>query len=79
MADSLSIEVPVTPELKKAVDQISALSGQPPPQIAQGALQHYVAWRAAQLQDLQESIAAADRGEFASEAEVSAVFARYGA
>jgi predicted transcriptional regulator len=79
MADSLSIEVPVTPELKKAVDEIAALSGQPLPEIAQDALQHYVIWRAAQLADLQQAIAAADRDDFATDDEVKAVFTRHGA
>ncbi|SDG97491.1 MULTISPECIES: CopG family ribbon-helix-helix protein [unclassified Duganella] len=79
MTDSLLIEVPVTPELKRAVDQIAALSGQPPPEIAQEALQHYVSWRAAQLADLQHAIAAADRDEFATEDEVTALFTRHGA
>jgi predicted transcriptional regulator len=79
MANSLCIEVQVTPELKQAVDEIAALSGQALPEIAQDALAHYVSWRSAQLTDLQEAIAAADRGEFASEDEVQALFARYGA
>ncbi|MYN42622.1 CopG family transcriptional regulator [Duganella sp. FT109W] len=79
MTDILSIEIPVTPELKEAVEQISALSGQPPTEIAQQALRHYVGWRGAQLADLQKGIAAADQGEFASEDEVNAVFTRYGA
>jgi RHH-type transcriptional regulator, rel operon repressor / antitoxin RelB len=39
-------------------------------------LRNYLTWRAPQLLDLQEAIAAADRGEFASDEEVSGFFAK---
>ena len=42
------------------------------------ALAEYLDWRLPQMQDLEQAIEAADRGEFASPAKVAAVFARYG-
>ena len=34
-------------------------------------------WRSPRIEDLKEAVAAADRGDFASDAEAAAVFARY--
>jgi len=79
MAKKLNIEVLLTPELESAVDKLAASSGQSIALITEDALKHYVAWRAPQLADLEEAIAAADREEFASDDEVNAVFNRYDA
>nr|WP_315222474.1 hypothetical protein [uncultured Duganella sp.] len=79
MNDNLNIAVAMSSELKKAMDKIETLSGQPAESIAQEALRHYVAWRVPQLLDLQEAIAAADDGDFASKDEVDEWFARHGA
>jgi len=79
MAKKLNIEVQLTPELERAVDKLATLSGQAIALITEDALKHYVAWRTPQLADLEEAIAAADRGEFASDDEVNAVFNRYDA
>ena len=38
----------------------------------------YLEWRIPQMRSLDEAVAAVDRGEFASDAEVLAVFGRYG-
>lgn len=79
MTDHLNIEVAMSSEMKSAIDQIEALSGQPVESITADALAHYVAWRVPQLLDLQQAIAEADNGEFASADEVDEWFARYGA
>lgn len=79
MNDNLNIEIAMSLELKEAMDKIESLSGQPAESIARDALNHYVAWRVPQLLDLQEAIAAADNGDFASKDEVDEWFARYGA
>jgi len=47
--------------------------------ITEEALREYAGWRVPQIEDLREAVAAADRGEFATEDEVNAVFARHGA
>ena len=69
----------VSDELKHAVLQLSTLSGQSVSAITEEALMEYMAWRVPQMRDLKKAIAAADRGEFASDDEVAAVFAKYGA
>ena len=69
----------VSEELKNAVLQLAALSGQSVSAITEEALMEYMAWRVPQMDDLKKAIAAADRGEFASDDEAAAFFAKYGA
>jgi predicted transcriptional regulator len=69
----------VSGELKQAVIQLSALSGQSVSAITQDALLEYMAWRLPQIEDLKQAIIAADKGEFASDGEVTDFFAQYGA
>ena len=69
----------VSGELKQAVVQLSALSGQSVSSITEEALREYMAWRVPQMRDLKKAIAAADRGEFATDDEVESFFAQYGA
>ena len=66
-------------DLQQALSQFSLMSGQSTAAITETALRDYLTWRAPQLLDLQEAIAAADRGEFASDEEANAFFAKYGA
>ncbi len=79
MSKLSTIDVAISPELKEAIAELSTLSGQSISLIAEDALSQYVHWRSAQLRDLHEAVAAADRGEFAEDDEVDAFFARYGA
>ncbi|WP_295990134.1 hypothetical protein [Rugamonas sp.] len=79
MSRTVHIAVELTPELEHKLHELAALPGQSLALIAQDALKHYVAWRSPQLADLAEAIAAADRGEFASDEEVNAVLSRYDA
>lgn len=79
MTIRLNIPVELSVELNRAVEQLSTRSGQPVGQITEDALAYYVSWRTAQLDDLQQAIDAAGRGEFATDEEVSALFTRYGA
>lgn len=69
----------VTPELKERLDRYAALAGQSRADIAVNALNDYLDWRIPQIENLKLAIAAADRSEFASNAEVEAVFKKYGA
>jgi predicted transcriptional regulator len=57
----------LTDELEQSLTDLTTTSGQSISLIVQDALAHYVDWRAEQLLDLQEAIAAADRGKFATE------------
>jgi predicted transcriptional regulator len=69
----------VSEDIKNAVKQLADISGQSVSAITEDALREYMNWRVPQIRDLKEAIAAADQGEFASEDEVEAFFARYGA
>jgi len=69
----------ISDQLKQAVVQLSALSGQSVSAITEEALTEYMAWRVPQMRDLKEAIEAADRGEFASADETTEFFAKYGA
>ena len=69
----------VSPELKERLDKYSALVGQSKADIAVNAINDYLDWRVPQVENLKLAIAAADRGEFASDAEVESIFKKYGA
>ena len=60
----------VTPELKARLDKYATLAGQSKADIAANALNDYLDWRIPQIENLKIAIAAADRGEFASDLEV---------
>jgi RHH-type transcriptional regulator, rel operon repressor / antitoxin RelB len=68
-----------SPELLSKLDAYAEMVGQSKTQIAANAIEDYLDWRIPQIADLKEAIAAADRGEFASEEEVEAFFKKYGA
>ena len=71
--------VRVSPELKPRLDGYAEMVGQSKATIAANAISDYLDWRIPQIEDLKKAIAAADRGEFASEEEVDTVFRKYGA
>ena len=64
-------------ELKARIESYAQLTGRSTSHVAMEALAEYLDWRLPQVADLKEAIAAADRGEFASDDEVQAVFQRY--
>ena len=69
----------VPSEVRNSVAKLSAMSGQSVSAITEKALKEYTAWRIPQFTDLQAAIAAADRAEFATDAEAEAFFAKHGA
>ncbi len=73
------IDLPLPQPVMQALEQLASQSGRSPERLAVEVLEDFVGWRSAQLQDLQEAIAAADRGEFATEDEVQQLFQRHGA
>ena len=66
--------VRVSSELKARLDSYAEMVGQSKATIAANAISDYLDWRIPQTEDLKLAIAAADRGEFASEEEVEAFF-----
>lgn len=73
----VSVRLPA--ELKDQLETYAQLTGRSKSYVAMEALTDYLTWRTPQIEDLKEAVAAADRGEFASERETAAVFARYAA
>ena len=65
-------------ELKDRIERYAQMTGRSKSFVAVEALTEYLDWRLPQLQDLEQAIAAADRGEFATDAAVATVFKRYG-
>lgn len=71
------ISVRVSSGLKDQMTTYARLTGRSKSHVAMEALTDYLAWRIPQIEDLKEAVAAADRGDFASDAEVAEVFDRY--
>ena len=69
----------VSSDLKERLEKYAALVGQSKADIAANALRDYLDWRIPQIENLKLAIAAADRGEFASNEDVEATFRKYGA
>jgi RHH-type transcriptional regulator, rel operon repressor / antitoxin RelB len=68
-----------SPELLSKLDAYSEMVGQSKTQIAANAIEDYLDWRIPQIADLKLAIAAADRGEFATDEQVEAIFKKHGA
>lgn len=71
------VSVRLPSDLKDQMETYAQLTGRTKSYVAMEALSEYLAWRIPQIEDLKQAIDAADRGEFASDAEVAAVFTRY--
>ena len=65
--------------LKDQMESYAQLTGRTKSYVAMEALTEYLAWRIPQIEDLKEAVSAADRGDFASDAEAAALFAQYAA
>jgi predicted transcriptional regulator len=65
-------------DLAGRLDQLMQASGLDENAIAVAALRAYIEADAWQIQDIEEGVREADRGEFASDSEVSSFFAKYG-
>ena len=72
----LNVRLPV--ELHGQLAQLVQATGRSKSFLAVEALKSYVSQEQWQLADVQAGLQEADRGEFASAQEVSAVFAKYG-
>jgi predicted transcriptional regulator len=68
-----------SPELITKLDAYAEMVGQSKAQIAANAIEDYLDWRIPQIADLKLALASADRGEMATDAQVDAVFKKYGA
>ena len=71
----VSVRLPI--ELKDQMEMYAQLTGRTKSYVAVEALTEYLAWRIPQVADLKEAVAAAERGEFATDEEMNATFAKY--
>lgn len=74
-----TITVRVAGSKRKALDKLAASLGTDRSEVINTALDQYLAYQAWQVEQIQEGLRQADAGEFASEQEVRAAFARFGA
>ena len=78
-APSRTINVRVPAKLYQQLEDLARATERTKSYVTLEALSTYLAAQGWQVQDIEAGLAEADRGEFASEAEVAAVFARHGA
>ena len=75
----MAIELDITPELQARIDAIAARSSLSASEVVADALEngHSLEWQEQFLDKVAKGIAAADRGEFASPADVERVRNKY--
>jgi len=78
-APSRTINVRVPAKLYQQLEDLARATERTKSYVTLEALSSYLAEQGWQVQDIEAGLAEADRGEFASDAEVAAVFARHGA
>lgn len=71
----VSIRLPST--LNEQMATYARLTGRTKSYVAMEALSEYLVWRIPQIDDLRQAVLAAEQGEFATDAQVQATFARY--
>ena len=71
-AEQFNVRLPT--ELKTRLENYAKLVGRPQATVTSEALMDYLDWRIPRIEALQQNIAAADRGEFASADEVEQFF-----
>jgi len=73
---SMTVRLPV--DLANQLEVLMQATGRNKSAITVAALRDYVEAESWQIQDIEEGIAEANRGEFASDDEVNTFFAKYG-
>lgn len=73
----LNVRLPVATHSR--LSKLTSSTGRSKSFLAVEALEAYLEQQAWQIAEIKAGLAEADRGEFATEAEVNAVFAKYGA
>lgn len=75
----MTTQLEITPELRARVDAIAARLGRSASEVVADALEngHSLEWQERFLDKVAAGIAAADRGEFASEADIERVRNKY--
>lgn len=76
MAEAVTFHI--NEELVSALDELAARFDRPRDELVGEMLNEWLAYQRDFVRKVEEGIAAADRGEFATEEEVSRVLAKYG-
>lgn len=72
---TVTIKLPVA--IKERLDDLAKKTSQPRSRLAADAISSYIELQDWQIEEIGKGIREADAGEFASEQEVAAVFAKY--
>jgi predicted transcriptional regulator len=72
----MDVTLQIEPSTLDAIDELASKSNQPRDMLVEEALRNFVELRAWQIAKIEEGIAAADRGEFATEEELDAIEAK---
>jgi predicted transcriptional regulator len=78
MADTSRVSFVIEANKRARLDQIAAMFGTNLSAVINEALDQYIDLHAWQLKHIQEGVAEAKRGDFATDAEVDAFFSDYG-
>ena len=76
-AEKEQFNVRLTAKLKARLENYAELVGRPQASVASDALEDYLDSRVPQIEALKLAVAAADKGEFASDDEVEEFFKQY--
>lgn len=76
-ASTTTITLRVSPALKKRIEKVAKETGRTKSELAQEALESYADWNERLAQRIRDSVAALDRGEFASDKDVDAFFRKW--
>ena len=68
----------ISPEEQALLHRLAETNQSSDAELAAAALREYLRFEAAQIRKIQRGLAAADNGDFASDEEVDAFFAKYG-
>lgn len=77
MAGSTVLTLRLDPKLKSRLDRLSKATSRSRSFVAAEAIREYVTLNEWQIEQIKEAVAAAERGEFASEKEVNRVFKKW--
>ena len=72
-----TVTVTLNPDEKARLDQIAGLQRRSDGDLATEALREYLKFEAEQIRKIKEGVAAAERGDFATDEDVEAFFAKY--
>lgn len=77
MGKSTSLSLRIRPELNTRLEALAAAMDRPKSWVCEQALEDYVTLQEWQVAEIRKGLAEADAGDFASEEEVEAAFAKW--